>query len=60
MEIAIIHDDALEADETLSVSLTTAETYITLGNTQTEVTITDNRGKLRENIAFSPNVSVWL
>ena len=41
VEVTVSDDDALEMNETFTVMLTSAETYVTLSNAQTEVTITD-------------------
>ena len=45
LDINISDDAALEGSEILVVILTTPETYVMLGNDQTEVTISDNDGK---------------
>lgn len=45
--IDIIDDDALESEENFIVFLST-EDPVTLGNTQTNVTISDNDGKIQQ------------
>ena len=44
LDVSIDDDTALEGEETFTVTLTTSETYVMLGNDQTEVTISDNDG----------------
>ena len=44
IDVSIEDDTVLEGEETFTVTLTTPETYMMLGNDQTEVTISDNDG----------------
>ncbi len=47
LDVNITDDTALmEGEETFTVTLTTPETYVMLGNNETEVTISDNDGKI--------------
>ncbi len=43
--INIIDDSALEDEEAFTVTLSTMETYVMLGNNQTDITISDNDSK---------------
>ena len=47
MGVTIMDDDALEAEETFSVTLTEQDDDVDVENNMTKVTITDNDGKLR-------------
>ncbi len=47
MNVTIMDDDALEAEETFSVTLTEQDDDVDVENNMTKVTITDNDGKLR-------------
>ncbi len=47
MNVTIMDDDALEADETFSVTLTTSDDDVNVVNSMTTVTITDIDSKLR-------------
>ncbi len=46
MNVTIMDDDALEADQTFSVTLTEQDDNVDVVNTMTTVTITDNDSKL--------------
>ena len=43
-DISITDDDVFEGDQTFIVTLTTPDTSVVLGSTDTVVTITDNDG----------------
>lgn len=45
LEVTIDDDAALEGEETFAVTLTTPVMYVMLGNTETEVTISDDDSK---------------
>ncbi len=47
LNINILDDDALEADQTFSVTLTEQDDDVDVGNIMMTVTITDNDSKLR-------------
>ncbi len=47
MNVSIREDDALETDETFSVTLTTSDDDVDVVNSMTTVTIRDNDSKLR-------------
>ena len=47
LNVTIMDDNALEADQTFSVTLTTSEEDVGVVNGMTTVTITDNDSKLR-------------
>ncbi len=47
MNVTIMDDDALEADQTFSVTLTTSDDDVNVVNSMTTVTITDIDSKLR-------------
>ncbi len=53
LDVNITDDAALEGDETFTVTLTTSETYVMLGNNETEVTISDNDGKIHTAYSVS-------
>ena len=44
LDVTITDDTALEDTETFTVTLTTADTVVMLGNNETTVSITDNEG----------------
>ena len=44
LNVTITDDAALEGAETFTVTLTTADTVVMLGNNETTVSITDNEG----------------
>ena len=52
LDVSIDDDTALEGEETFTATLTTPETYVMLGNDQTEVTISDNDGKSLIQVAI--------
>jgi hypothetical protein len=45
VDIPIEDDDALEGTETFTLTLTTSDPYVMLGNNMTTITIIDNEGK---------------
>ncbi len=47
LNVTIMDDDALEADQTFSVTLTEQDDDVNVGNIMMTVTITDNDSKLR-------------
>ncbi len=47
MNVTIMDDDALEANQTFSVTLTEQDNAVEVVNTMMTVTITDNDSKLR-------------
>ncbi len=47
MNVIIMDDDTLEANETFSVTLTTSDDDVLVRNNMTTVTITDNDSKLK-------------
>ncbi len=47
MNVTLLDEDALEADQTFSVTLTEQDDDVNVGNIMMTVTITDNDSKLR-------------